>query len=77
LILKNILFLKTINNYAFTFDGKTNIKDSTVKGFNTDIYDKHIYLSGFLSKFRLYKKIKDTVVKESLYLKINNGEVNE
>ena len=55
--------------YILSFDGKTNNEDMT-QDIPTDIYSKHIYLNSGNSSFRrVIGKSKNTIVKESLYIK--------
>ena len=55
--------------YILSFDGKTNNEDMT-QNIPTNIYSKHIYLNSGNSSFRrVIGKSKNTIVKESLYIK--------
>ena len=55
--------------YILSFDGKTNNEDMT-QDITTNIYSKHIYLNSGNSSFRrVIGKSKNTIVKESLYIK--------
>lgn len=55
--------------YILSFDGKTNNDDMT-QNIPTNIYSKHIYLNNGNSSFRrVIGKSKNTIVKESLYIK--------
>ena len=55
--------------YALSFNGKTNNEDMT-QNIPTNIYSKHIYLNSGNSSFRrVIGKSKNTIVKESLYIK--------
>ena len=55
--------------YILSFDGKTNNEDMT-QNIPTNIYSKHIYLNNGNSSFRrVIGKSKNTIVKESLYIK--------
>ena len=55
--------------YILSFDGKTNNEDMT-QNVPTNIYSKHIYLNSGNSSFRrVIGKSKNTIVKESLYIK--------
>ena len=55
--------------YILSFDGKTNNEDMT-QDIPTNIYSKHIYLNSGNSSFRrVIGKSKNTIVKESLYIK--------
>ena len=55
--------------YILSFDGKTNNEDMT-QNIPTNIYSKHIYLNSGNSSFRrVVGKSKNTIVKESLYIK--------
>ena len=55
--------------YILSFDGKTNNDDMT-QNIPTNIYSKHIYLNSGNSSFRrVIGKSKNTIVKESLYIK--------
>ena len=55
--------------YILSFNGKTNNEDMT-QNIPTNIYSKHIYLNSGNSSFRrVVGKSKNTIVKESLYIK--------
>lgn len=55
--------------YILSFNGKTNNDDMT-QNIPTNIYSKHIYLNSGNSSFRrVIGKSKNTIVKESLYIK--------
>ena len=55
--------------YILSFNGKTNNYDMT-QNIPTNIYSKHIYLNSGNSSFRrVIGKSKNTIVKESLYIK--------
>lgn len=55
--------------YAFTFDGKSTKKDSTVR-LDGDLFDKHVYLSSQNSGLsRVVSGKGESVVNESLYIK--------
>ena len=55
--------------YILSFNGKTNNEDMT-QDIPTNIYSKHIYLNSGNSSFRrVVGKSKNTIVKESLYIK--------
>ena len=55
--------------YILSFDGKTSLEDMT-QNVPSDIYEKHIYLDNGNSSFRrVVGKSKNTIVKESLYIK--------
>ena len=55
--------------YALSFDGKTNNEDMT-QNIPTNIYSKHIYLNNGNSCFRsVIGQSKNTIVKESIYIK--------
>lgn len=55
--------------YILSFDGKTNNEDMT-QNIPTNIYSKHVYLNSGNSSFRrVIGKSKNTIVKESLYIK--------
>lgn len=56
-------------NYILSFDGKTTYKDETYS-VPLDLYSKHEYLNnGNSSMSRLVGKNKDSIVKESIYIK--------
>ena len=58
--------------YMFSFDGKVNGTDYSVE-VPREVYTKHIYIDSGNSSFRrIIGKSKNSMVKESLYLKQEN-----
>lgn len=64
-------FLKDLNcSYAFTFDGKSTKKDSTVS-IDRELFDKHVYLSSQNSGMsRVLSGKGENEVRESLYIRL-------
>ena len=59
----------TKSDWLLSFDGKAGEEDNTVS--IPEIYDRHLYINSGNSSFRrVIGKSKDTIVEESLYLKI-------
>ena len=60
----------TKSNWLLSFDGKAGEEDNTVQ--IPEIYDFHLYINNGNSSFRrVIGKSKDTIVEESLYLKLS------
>lgn len=60
----------TKSNWSLSFDGKAGEEDNTVQ--IPEIYDDHLYINNGNSSFRrVIGKSKDTIVEESLYLKLS------
>ena len=64
--------LSTKSDWFLSFDGKAGNEDLTVE--IPKIYSKHLYLNNGNSSFRrVTGKSKDTIVQESLYIKVKEG----
>lgn len=65
-------WLKTIKcNYLLSFDGISGNINNTYLDVPTDLYSKHIYIKSGNSSFKRMKNNKDSIVYDSLYIKVN------
>ena len=67
-------YLRSINcSYLLSFDGISGGMDNTAN-VPQDIYDNHVYLKSGNSSFkRIVGNSRDSVVYESLYVKVKHG----